>query len=147
MPPPSSPPPAVTPSDPTTQPSSPTTTSVQVQITALGSVVNGRLTSVTVQGLTPSMVSSQSPMALEIGSSTYTVDSVTFLSDGTCRLTVLGGIDPNGVAVGGTARVIIGAGTYQPTYSTETTPPPENNTPPPSSTVPPSDPSNTPYGS
>lgn len=145
--PPPAPPPAVTPIDPTTAPSNPTTTSYQVQITALGPMVNGQLTSVTVQGLTPTGLTSPVPLSLQIGVATYTVDSVTILANGTCRLTVLGGINPNSIAVGGTARVYMGSGTYVPTYTTEPTAPPPIMPPPmtPPPTVPPIDPT-MPYG-
>lgn len=136
------PPPAVTTIDPTLTPSTPTSTSVQVRITALGSLVNGQLSSVTVSGLSPTNLTSPVPMSLVIGGSAYTVDSVTVLANGDCRLTVLGGINPNGVTVGSTAQVILGSGTYVPTYSTETI-----TTPPTTTTVPTIDPTTYPYGS
>lgn len=135
------PPPAVTPIDPTLTPATPTNTTVQVQITALGPVVNGRLSSITVQGLSSSNLQGAVPMGLQIGSTTYAVDSVTVLASGECRLTVLGGIDPAGVAVGGTARVILGSGSYVPTITSQPAP----TAPPPDSVVSPIDPTTMPF--
>ena len=72
-------------------------------------------------------------------------DSVTVLANGDCRLTVLGGINPNGANIGGTAQVSLGSGTYVPNISAEALPVP--TPPPPTTIVPPIDPSTFPYGS
>jgi hypothetical protein len=139
------PPPAVTTIDPTLTPSTPTSASIQVQITALGSVVNAQLASITVRGLSPASLTGAVPMSLAVGGSSYTVDSVTVLANGDCRLTVLGGINPNGANIGGTAQVSLGSGTYVPNISAEALPVP--TPPPPTTIVPPIDPSTFPYGS
>ncbi len=106
--------------DPTLTPVSSTNTTVQVQITALGTLSGGRLTSITVHGLTAANVASGA-LGLVINGTTYTVDSATALANGDYRLTVLGGIDPTGVAVGGTAQVVLGTGSYVPPTSSTST--------------------------
>lgn len=97
--------------DPTLSPADPGATSIQVTVTALGTAVDGKISHVTVQGLTAANLQPGNSYQIVLAATTYTVNLVSPNADGTHQLSIFEGVAENEVMVGTMGTLVIGNGT------------------------------------